>query len=116
MFWTGLASSGARLRRASLKWGVAVVVASGGVAGAPAVARTPDIPGGQALVALATLPPQAQHTHRLILSGGPFPYDKDGTVLGRFHATGVRPNFMTRLKAYGISLPDEIFDQHRSYE
>jgi pilus assembly protein CpaF len=42
--------------------------------------------------------------------------DKDGTVLGRFHATGVRPNFMTRLKAYGISLPDEIFDQQRSYE
>jgi ribonuclease T1 len=82
VFWTGLASSGAKLRRASLKWGVAVVVAFGGVAGAPAVARTPDIPGDQAVVALATLPTQAQHTHRLILSGGPFPYDKDGTVFG----------------------------------
>ena len=82
MFWTGLASSGGKLRRASLKWGVAVVVASGLVAGAPAVARTPDTPGGQAVVALATLPPQAQTTHRLILSGGPFPYDKDGTVFG----------------------------------
>jgi ribonuclease T1 len=82
VFWTGLASSGGKLRRASLKWGVAVVVASGWVAGGPAVARTPDTPGGQAVVALATLPPQAQATHRLILSGGPFPYDKDGTVFG----------------------------------
>ena len=42
--------------------------------------------------------------------------DKDGTVLGRFHATGVRPNFMARLKAYGITLPDETFDQNRTYE
>ena len=31
-------------------------------------------------MALATLPPEAQATHRLILSGGPFPYDKDGTT------------------------------------
>jgi ribonuclease T1 len=28
------------------------------------------------------LPPEARHTHRLILKGGPFPYDKDGTVFG----------------------------------
>ncbi|MDO8769810.1 MAG: CpaF family protein [Burkholderiaceae bacterium] len=40
----------------------------------------------------------------------------DGTVLGHFGATGVRPKFMTRLKAYGISLPDETFDQTRTYE
>jgi ribonuclease T1 len=33
-------------------------------------------------VALALLPPQAQATHRLVLSGGPFPYEKDGTVFG----------------------------------
>ena len=82
MLWTGLASSGSKLRRASHKWGVAVVVASGLVAGAAAVARTPDQPGGLAIVALATLPPQAQTTHRLVLSGGPFPYHKDGTVFG----------------------------------
>jgi ribonuclease T1 len=31
-------------------------------------------------VALASLPPEAQATHRLIHQGGPFPYDKDGTV------------------------------------
>jgi ribonuclease T1 len=28
------------------------------------------------------LPPEARQTHRLILSGGPFPYEKDGTVFG----------------------------------
>ena len=82
MFWTGLASSGNKLRRASHKWGVAVVVASSLVAGAAAVARTPEQPGGLAVVAFATLPPQAQSTQRLILAGGPFPYDKDGTVFG----------------------------------
>lgn len=31
-------------------------------------------------VVLASLPPQAQRTKQLILQGGPFPYDKDGSV------------------------------------
>jgi ribonuclease T1 len=31
-------------------------------------------------VRLSQLPAEAQVTHRLILSGGPFPYRKDGTV------------------------------------
>jgi ribonuclease T1 len=33
-----------------------------------------------ATVVLATLPPQARETRRLISTGGPFPYEKDGTV------------------------------------
>jgi len=33
-------------------------------------------------VALAALPAQAQETHQRILSGGPFPYAKDGSVFG----------------------------------
>lgn len=33
-------------------------------------------------VALSALPPEAQRTQQLILSGGPFPYSKDGTVFG----------------------------------
>jgi len=33
-------------------------------------------------VALGKLPPEAQSTHRLVLSGGPFPYPKDGVVFG----------------------------------
>jgi len=47
-----------------------------------ALARTPDSPLVVVPVALATLPPQAQETHGLILKGGPFPYRKDGTVFG----------------------------------
>jgi len=33
-------------------------------------------------VALAQLPAEAQATERLIRSGGPFPYGKDGSVFG----------------------------------
>lgn len=35
-----------------------------------------------AQVALAELPSQARTTYRLIFKGGPFPYEKDGTVFG----------------------------------
>ena len=41
---------------------------------------------------------------------------EDGTVLGHFGATGVRPKFMARLRAYGISVSDDTFDQARTYE
>jgi len=33
-------------------------------------------------VAWSELPAEAQTTYRLILAGGPFPYDKDGAVFG----------------------------------
>ncbi len=42
----------------------------------------PEMAAAAATVALAELPKQAQETHALILVGGPFPYDKDGTVFG----------------------------------
>lgn len=35
-----------------------------------------------ATVSLAQLPRQGQETYELIRQGGPFPYDKDGTVFG----------------------------------
>lgn len=38
--------------------------------------------GGLHAVALHDLPAEAQATERLIRSGGPFPYAKDGTVFG----------------------------------
>lgn len=46
--------------------------------------ETPASPGDDGLptVALQTLPKQAQDTHALVLSGGPFPYAKDGSVFG----------------------------------
>ena len=34
----------------------------------------------------------------------------DGTVLGHFSASGVRPRVMERLQAYGLHLPDSMFD------
>ena len=37
---------------------------------------------GAASVAVAELPPQGRQTYALIGKGGPFPYDKDGTVFG----------------------------------
>jgi ribonuclease T1 len=51
--------------------------------GPDALARSarPEAAAGE-VVALAALPAQAQHTYALIHQGGPFPYDKDGTVFG----------------------------------
>ena len=36
----------------------------------------------QATIQVAELPRQGQETYRLIRQGGPFPYEKDGTVFG----------------------------------
>lgn len=48
----------------------------------PAQARTPTETSIDS-VALSALPDEARQTHRLILSGGPFPYPrKDGSVFG----------------------------------
>ncbi|HEX2010290.1 MAG TPA: ribonuclease [Roseateles sp.] len=46
------------------------------------VQAKPPVAAAQDTVALAALPREAQTTHRLILAGGPFPYDKDGSVFG----------------------------------
>ncbi|MDA8224381.1 MAG: CpaF family protein [Betaproteobacteria bacterium] len=40
----------------------------------------------------------------------------DGTVLGHFRATGIRPKFVDRLRVHGIALPDDLFDPLRLYE
>jgi len=88
-----VARSGPLLVGRSLqKWGltVATAVVMGGVAwvnlsvaassgdGVSAPAGRPAI----GTVSLATLPAEAQQTERLIRSGGPFPYEKDGIVFG----------------------------------
>ncbi len=39
-------------------------------------------PAASATVRLAELPRQGRETYELIRRGGPFPYDKDGTVFG----------------------------------
>jgi len=40
----------------------------------------------------------------------------DGVVEGYFHATGVRPKFCERLRAFGVALPDTMFDSARHYQ
>jgi ribonuclease T1 len=57
---------------------MASLVVFGGLAAQDATARQT----GPAMdsVALSELPREAQATHRLILAGGPFRYDKDGTT------------------------------------
>ncbi len=37
----------------------------------------------------------------------------DGAVLGRFRATGIRPQFCERLRVRGVVLPDDVFDPAR---
>ena len=58
---------------------MAVALLSGGQA---SVARTTGAPEALQQIALTELPPQGRDTYRLIRQGGPFPYEKDGTVFG----------------------------------
>lgn len=39
--------------------------------------------------------------------------NSDGSVQGRFRATGVRPKWAERLKGYGVNLPEDLFDPER---
>jgi pilus assembly protein CpaF len=39
--------------------------------------------------------------------------DPDGTIRGHFEATGVRPKFASRFEAWGMKLPDGIFDPRK---
>ncbi|SOE59630.1 Pilus assembly protein, ATPase of CpaF family [Burkholderia sp. OK233] len=41
--------------------------------------------------------------------------DQNGGVRGHFCATGVRPRFSERLQAFGIALPDQIYDPARHF-
>jgi len=39
--------------------------------------------------------------------------DAEGKIIGHFQASGVRPRFAERLRAFGIQLPDHMFDPSR---
>lgn len=45
-------------------------------------ARGPSWSAAETTIAVTDLPRQGQRTYALILKGGPFPYEKDGTVFG----------------------------------
>jgi ribonuclease T1 len=70
------------LKRSGASAAAAAVLLTGLAGAAHAREAAPPSPPALAEVALRDLPGQAQETHRLILAGGPFPYDKDGTVFG----------------------------------
>jgi ribonuclease T1 len=61
------------------KWALALMAASAALVGA---VQARPAPGEVNTVALADLPVEARQTDKLIRSGGPFPYTKDGTVFG----------------------------------
>ena len=42
--------------------------------------------------------------------------DKNGKVLGRFRATGIRPKFSERLELAGIEVPEDLFSTNKYYE
>ncbi|MGY0022561.1 ribonuclease domain-containing protein [Streptomyces sp. YJ-C3] len=57
----------------------------GGCAGSDGTGTgTPAWAAGMATVAEARLPAEARRTLELIDDGGPFPYEKDGSVFGNF--------------------------------
>jgi ribonuclease T1 len=60
--------------------GAVVGLAAGFAVPVGALAKGPESSAG--VVAFSVLPAQAQETHRLILSGGPFPHGKDGVIFG----------------------------------
>jgi pilus assembly protein CpaF len=42
--------------------------------------------------------------------------EADGKVIGRFEATGIRPQLLKRLGEFGIELPPSTFDPNKHYE
>ncbi len=90
------------------------------VGGTPSSTATATTPGGRStsvrggtdpesglpLVALASLPREAQQTVRLVDRGGPFPYDRDGVTFGnRERLLPVRPSGYYR--EYTVPTPGE---------
>ena len=68
------------LRFASQKWVLAGVLL--GFLALGAQAKGPTAADPTAPIALADLPVQGVQVHALVMQGGPFAYDKDGSVFG----------------------------------
>ena len=66
-----------------LRVGNAVALGAALALASSAVDARGPLPAAQAdPIEVAQLPSQARTTYRLIFQGGPFPYDKDGSVFG----------------------------------
>lgn len=68
------------LRFAGQKWVLAGVLL--GFLASAAQAKGPTATDPTAPIALADLPVQGVQVHALVMQGGPFAYDKDGSVFG----------------------------------
>jgi len=77
---SGASSGGPRRRILAGLAGAALAVALGAAVLAPVPAQARANADALPTIALSQLPPQARETHQRILSGGPFPYAKDGSV------------------------------------
>jgi ribonuclease T1 len=62
------------------KLGLGALLAVAAVSFGFAKPNAPAASGAE--VAISALPPEARETDKLIRAGGPFPYEKDGTVFG----------------------------------
>jgi pilus assembly protein CpaF len=49
---------------------------------------------------------QMQEIYKFVREG----IDQDGSIIGSFRATGIRPRFLEQLKAMGINIPATHFD------
>jgi ribonuclease T1 len=106
-----LQRAGAAWRSGAWRWLLATALtlgASGAVVPVAALART-DAPAAQTAaepVALSSLPVQAREVHSQILAGGPFRYDKDGTVFrNRERLLPIRPR--GHYREYTVPTPGE---------
>lgn len=83
MFWFGQAPSQTSLKQSAQKLGLAIFLAASlGLATGAIAKPDPQVQLGDTTVSLVALPAEAQQTQKLILSGGPFAYQKDGVVFG----------------------------------
>lgn len=78
MIGSGRSNWGSRARKLAFASFLALGLGLAGVAAGKSASST----SVAETVALADLPVEARQTHRLIESGGPFPYRKDGSVFG----------------------------------
>ena len=65
---------------------------------------SPQVTEGMPDVALTALPPQGQRVFTLIESGGPFKYEKDGTVFGNRERL-LPPNTRGYYREYTVDTP-----------
>lgn len=70
------------LRLRALKSVLAGLAITGLFFSGPVLAKGAELTGGISVIAVAELPAQGEQIYALIHRGGPFAYEKDGTVFG----------------------------------